>query len=89
MRNYPNVVRLTSRERDVLALVAQGLRNREIANQLCIQITTVENYVSIIKDKLNLDTRVHLALYYLEVTHEHVIKCLTLGATSQPEPERV
>jgi DNA-binding NarL/FixJ family response regulator len=55
-RNRPqnSLDRLSARERDVLALVAEGLSNRAIADRLFIADRTVENHVTNIFSKLNL-----------------------------------
>jgi non-specific serine/threonine protein kinase len=52
---------LTLREREVATLVAQGLTNREIADQLVLSVRTVETHVDRILGKLNLHTRTQLA----------------------------
>lgn len=44
--------RLTSREREVLALIDDGLSNKEIATGLCIEVSTVKNHVHNILEKL-------------------------------------
>ncbi|NPA05994.1 MAG: response regulator transcription factor [Chloroflexi bacterium] len=54
---------LSPREMEVLALVAQGLSNREIGRRLRLSEGTVRNYVSAIIEKLNLRNRVELATY--------------------------
>jgi DNA-binding NarL/FixJ family response regulator len=48
---------LTDREHDVLCLLAQGLRNREIARQLNITERTVKNHVTQIIAKLGVKSR--------------------------------
>jgi DNA-binding NarL/FixJ family response regulator len=48
---------LTDREREVLALIAQGLNNQEIAGRLYISTKTVSNYISNIFNKLQVSDR--------------------------------
>jgi NarL family two-component system response regulator LiaR len=57
--------RLTSRELDVLRLVARGLSNHEIADELVLGETTIRTHVSNILDKLQLESRTQAALYAL------------------------
>jgi DNA-binding NarL/FixJ family response regulator len=54
---------LTSREEDVVALVAEGLTNREIANKLKLSEHTVKNYLFRMFEKLGVSSRVELILY--------------------------
>jgi two-component system nitrate/nitrite response regulator NarL len=49
--------RLTSREQDVLALLDEGLSNKEIAARLFIEVPTVKNHVHNIFEKLRVSTR--------------------------------
>ena len=56
---------LTGREREVTRLVAEGMRNEEIASKLGISEHTARNYLSHIFEKLGLSSRVELALYAL------------------------
>ncbi len=56
--------KLSRRERRVVELVAQGLKNREIATELGIGVFVVRNYLSAIYDKIGLSNRVELALWY-------------------------
>jgi DNA-binding NarL/FixJ family response regulator len=57
---------LTSRERQILELVAQGVGNRDIAVRLHIAENTVKNHLKNIMQKLHLNNRVQLAKYAYE-----------------------
>ena len=48
---------LTHREKEILSLVAQGLSNREIAEQLCVSRYTVESHIKHIYRKLSVSRR--------------------------------
>ena len=54
----------TRREEDVLALVAEGLTNQQIASQLFVEVTTVKSHLSHALMKLELDSRVQAALWW-------------------------
>jgi len=54
---------LTKREREVLGLIAQGMSNKDIAQQLIITEKTVKTHVSHILDKLELADRTQAAIY--------------------------
>jgi len=54
----------------VIELVAQGLKNREIAEELGIGEYVVRNYLGKIYDKIGVSNRVELALWYEARTHE-------------------
>lgn len=53
---------LTEREREVLALLAQGMTNREIGQQLSLAEKTVKHYVTSVLQKLHVRSRVEAAL---------------------------
>ena len=55
---------LTSREREIAALVAAGLSNAAIASRLTLSERTVENHVSRIMRKLGSSSRAHVAAWY-------------------------
>jgi NarL family two-component system response regulator LiaR len=57
--------RLTTKEMEVLRLLAQGFTNEEIAGQMLISVRTVSSYVSRLMEKLHLASRVQAALYAL------------------------
>lgn len=56
-------VRLTSREREVLQFIGEGLTNQEIAARLFVEVGTVKNHVHSILEKLNVSTRDEAASY--------------------------
>ena len=55
--------RLTTRELEVLKLVAQGMSNRDVAEQLFIAENTVKNHVRNILEKLQLHSRMEAVVY--------------------------
>ena len=55
---------LTPRENQVLELVAQGLTNKAIANELVISENTVRSHLRFILDKLHMNNRVQAALWF-------------------------
>jgi len=61
--NAHGVGLLTPREEQVVALVADGFSNREVARELGLSEHTVKKYVFHIFDKLGMSSRVELALY--------------------------
>jgi two-component system, NarL family, nitrate/nitrite response regulator NarL len=54
---------LSSREREIVALVAQGYKNKEMAEKMFISEQTVKNHLHNIFDKLGVSDRLELALY--------------------------
>jgi DNA-binding NarL/FixJ family response regulator len=58
------------REQRVIALVAQGLKNSEVAASIGTTEHVVKNYLRVIYDKLGLWNRVELALWYEARRHD-------------------
>jgi two-component system nitrate/nitrite response regulator NarL len=55
--------KLTAREREIIALVGEGLKNAAIAERLFISEATVRNHLTSILDKLGVSDRFELAVY--------------------------
>ena len=62
----PRLASLGLRERQVLALIADGLTNRQIGERLNLAEKTVKNYVSGLLRKLGLERRTQAAVFELE-----------------------
>ncbi len=56
-------VRMTKREREIVALISEGLANKEIAHRLNLSIYTVKSHVHNILEKMALNTRVQIAIH--------------------------
>ena len=61
---------LTSREREVMQLIARGYTSKEVASELFISIKTVETHVSHVLRKLQLSNRGELALW---AAHQRIV----------------
>ena len=61
-----NVVRMTKREREIIALIADGQSNKEIAQQLNIATHTVKSHVHNIMEKLALHSRLQISKFIQE-----------------------
>jgi len=57
---------LTQREREILKLIAEGYKNKEIADDLCISVKTVEKHRANLMEKLNLHNVQALTTYAIE-----------------------
>ena len=64
--NLIRAVRMTKREREIIALVGNGLSNKEIAQQLNIATYTVKSHVHNILEKLALHNRIDISKYSFE-----------------------
>lgn len=62
--SYAMQLRLTSREYEVLKLMAKGQKNNEISKELNIKENTVKNHVSSVLKKLNVHNRVEAVLTF-------------------------
>jgi DNA-binding NarL/FixJ family response regulator len=64
----------SAREQIIIKRVAEGCKNREIADSLGTNEHVVKNYLRLIYDKLGLWNRVELALWYEARRHEQVFQ---------------
>ena len=58
-----NSIQLTSREREIVALISEGMSNKEIAEHLHIATFTVKSHIHNILEKLALNTRLQIAAF--------------------------
>jgi two-component system nitrate/nitrite response regulator NarL len=57
------IASLTDREREVIALIAEGLKNKQIGQRLFISETTVTHHLSSVFSKLDVSDRLELIIY--------------------------
>lgn len=57
------IATLTEREREVSALIGEGLKNKQIASRLFISETTVRHHLTSVFDKLGVSDRLELIIY--------------------------
>lgn len=66
----PELEPLTDQERRILALVAEGMTNRQIAEQMFLAEKTVKNYVSSVLAKLGLERRTQAAVFATKLNQD-------------------
>jgi DNA-binding NarL/FixJ family response regulator len=62
-RNLKRLTRMTEREKEIIALIADGMSNKQIASNLNIATFTVKSHVHNILEKLELHSRLQIARY--------------------------
>jgi two-component system, NarL family, nitrate/nitrite response regulator NarL len=80
---------LTARERQIVTLVAEGLRNKQVAERLFISEATARNHLTSILDKLGLSNRFDLAVFAFRrglVFCPQTPAMLRSAGTPRPEP---
>jgi DNA-binding NarL/FixJ family response regulator len=72
-------VRMTTRERDVIGLLSEGMSNKEIGQKIHISTYTVKSHIHNIMEKLALHTRLEIANYtYNDNTLDTVSKSISM-----------
>ena len=66
----PRLGGLTSQEKRILSLIADGLSNRQIAEQMYLAEKTVKNYVSSLLAKLGMERRTQAAVFAARLEKE-------------------
>jgi DNA-binding NarL/FixJ family response regulator len=59
----PDAVRMTKREREIIALIAEGMSNKEIAQRLNLSTYTVKSHIHNILEKMALHSRLEIAIH--------------------------
>ncbi|MDD8018803.1 MAG: response regulator transcription factor [Bacteroidota bacterium] len=62
-RNLKSAVRMTEREKEVIALIVEGMSNKQIGGNLNIATFTVKSHVHNILEKLALQSRLQIAMH--------------------------
>ena len=62
-RNLKGTIRMTQREKEVIALIVEGMSNKQIADRLNIATFTVKSHVHNILEKLALHSRLQIAMH--------------------------
>jgi DNA-binding NarL/FixJ family response regulator len=75
---------LTEREREVIELVCEGLKNKEIADRLFISLTTVRHHLTSIFGKLQVASRFELIIFAYR--HKLVNLLQETGTVSHGQP---
>ncbi len=84
--SIPGSSSLSSRETEILELVAIGLTNQDISNRLDISKRTVDNHISNILNKTKTDNRVELVrwgIHWGKICIDE-INCCTLPENPEP-----
>lgn len=76
---------LTRREREVAALVAEGLTNREIAQRLFISERTADGHLEHIREKLGISSRAQVAAWFVQQSNGALVAA---GVVSPPQRGR-
>ena len=76
---------LSSREQEVLRLIAEGLTNKQIAHQLTVTESTVKTHVTSLFNKLGVDSRAQAVAI---AAHQGFLEAVTGRSKRHPEGTR-
>jgi DNA-binding NarL/FixJ family response regulator len=85
--NHDGIPLLTHREEEVVRLVADGMKNREIAETLHVKEHSIRNYIYRIFEKVGVSTRVELAIASDEVVRARDFKQSCSGLQQVVSPK--
>jgi two-component system nitrate/nitrite response regulator NarL len=90
-RRGNNGVRLTGRERDIIPLIGEGLKNKQIAERLCISEPTVRHYLTSIFEKVGVKGRQGLIVYAYQhgLAKPPVVISLPLGKPEKKDHRHI
>ncbi|NIK59139.1 response regulator transcription factor [Kribbella shirazensis] len=71
-REDPRYATLTDQEKEILALIAEGKTNRQIARSRYLAEKTVKNHVSSVLRKLHFERRTEAAVFAVEHAKSHL-----------------
>jgi two-component system response regulator DevR len=77
---------LTEREREILALIGEGLTNREIGQRLFLAEKTVKNHISRLLSKLGVERRVQAAVIATHAADDQQAGARTPHSAARPRP---
>ena len=67
-RKLAEAVRMTKREREIVALIAEGMSNKDIAQRLNLSTYTVKSHIHNILEKMALHSRLEIAVHTYDNT---------------------
>jgi two-component system response regulator NreC len=87
--NPDNQPELSRREQEILALLAEGYRNKEIASVLGVSENTIRAHATSLYKKINVSSRVEAALYYFRRVQENGDPRHVVTGPHSPQPTGV
>ena len=83
LTSHPPKARLSDKELLIISCVSQGMRNKEIAQEINTTEQVIKNYLRKVYDKLGVSDRLELALYCI---HHQILHKAPAASVPAPEP---